>query len=204
MSLTRRRLWERCLETGALLGAASSLGAQALLGAEPVKPTPLNEMGPFYRKGIPAGGPMKPVDAKGFSLTVEGQVWNAKGDRVEGVTIEVWQADEKGIYDLEGHRYRAKLELGAKPDYRFDTIMPGHYPDRVAQHIHYYIKAPGHKPLVTQLYFATDPVFEGDPRKFFHKDPLVRNPDLIRPVTIVDEAAVARALVRFDLVLERL
>jgi protocatechuate 3,4-dioxygenase beta subunit len=100
-------------------------------------------MGPFYRKGIPAGGRRKPVDANGFSLSVEGNVWNAKGDRVEGVIIEVWQADEKGIYDLEGHHYRAKLDLGAKPVYHFDTIMPGHYPDRVDQHIHYSIKASG-------------------------------------------------------------
>jgi protocatechuate 3,4-dioxygenase beta subunit len=94
--------------------------------------------------------------------------------------------------------------LGNKGEYAFDSVMPGHYPDRVAQHIHYYIHAPGHKPLVTQLYFATDPVFEGDPQKNFRKDPLVRDPELIRPVAIVDENKVARAIVRFDLRLEKL
>lgn len=81
--------------------------------------------------------------------------------------------------------------------------MPGHYPDRIAQHIRYIIKAPGHKALVTQLYFNTDPCFEGDPGKYFAKDPLVRNPDLIRPVTLLDESKVARALVHFDICLER-
>ena len=38
-------------------------------------------------------------------------------------------------------------------DYAVDTNMPGHYPDRPAQHIHYLVTAPGCKPLVTQLYF---------------------------------------------------
>lgn len=114
MPLTRR-LWERCREAGALLGATTSSGAQAIFGAVTAKLTTLNEMDPVYRKGIPAGGLMKPIEAKGFSLSVEGGVWNAKGDRVEGVNIGVWQADEKGIYALEGHRYRAKLDLGPKP-----------------------------------------------------------------------------------------
>ena len=35
------------------------------------------------------------------------------------------------------------------------------------------VTAPGHKPLITQLYFATDPVFDGDPGRNFSKDPLV-------------------------------
>ncbi len=204
MKLSRRVLFERCVEKGALLGAFASIGAVEVLGAETAGATPRNEMGPFYRKGIPAGGPMIPAGGKGFGLEVGGRVTNTKGEKVEGVTIEVWQADELGIYDLEGARYRAKILLGEKADYRFDSVMPGHYPDRVAQHIHYYIHAPGHKSLVTQLYFATDPVFEGDPKKNFNKDPLVRNAELIRPVTIVDENKVARAVVRFDLCLEKL
>ena len=47
--------------------------------------------------------------------------------------------------------------------------MPGHYADRPAQHIHYLIAAPGHKTLITQAYFATDPFFEGNPEKNWKK-----------------------------------
>ena len=81
--------------------------------------------------------------------------------------------------------------------------MPGHYPDRVCQHIHYLATAPGHKTLVTQLYFATDPVFEGDPDKNFSKDPLVQSRELVRPVTIGGDPKAMYAAVAFELCLER-
>lgn len=123
------------------------------------------------------------------------------------MTLDIWQADEKGIYDLSGYKYRAKLALPSTAEYKVDSVMPGHYPDRVCQHVRYLIQAHGHKPLVTQLYLATDPVFEGNPAKNLSKDPLVRNPDLIRPVTLIDESKTARAqvmaVVNFDLVMER-
>ena len=84
--------------------------------------------------------------------------------------------------------------------------MPGHYPDhsRVCQHIHYLVTAPGHKTLVTELYFATDPAFEGDPQKNFSRDPVIRTPELIRPVLLAGEPEAIHAAVRFELCLERL
>jgi hypothetical protein len=66
------------------------------------------------------------------------------------------------------------------------------------------VTAPGHKTLVTQLYFATDPVFEGDPDKNFNRDPLIRSRELVRPVTLVGDPKVIHAAVKFELCLERL
>lgn len=86
---------------------------------------------------------------------------------------------------------------------QFDTIMPGHYPDRVCQHVHYLVTAPGHKPLITQLDFATDPVFEGDPDKNFSKDPLIESRELVRPITIAGDPKAMYAAVSFELCLER-
>jgi protocatechuate 3,4-dioxygenase beta subunit len=80
--------------------------------------------------------------------------------------------------------------------------MPGHYPERVCQHVHYLVTAPGHRPLVSQLYFATDPVFEGDPVKNFGRDPLITTAELVRPVMLAGDPADVRAVVTFDLVLE--
>ena len=80
--------------------------------------------------------------------------------------------------------------------------MPGHYPARVCQHIHYLVTAPGHKPLTTQLYFATDPVFEGDPDKNYKKDSLVTSRELVRPVTLVGDPKDIHAAVQFELALE--
>ena len=82
--------------------------------------------------------------------------------------------------------------------------MPGHYPQRVCQHIHYLASAEGHKPLTTQLYFATDPVFEGDPDKNFRRDPLIGSRDLVRPVSIGGDPKSILASVAFEIVLERL
>jgi catechol 1,2-dioxygenase len=82
--------------------------------------------------------------------------------------------------------------------------MPGHYPARVCQHIHYVVTAPGHRPLTTQLYFATDPAFEGDPTRNYQRDPLILSPEIIRPVTLTGDPREIVAAVSFEVVLERL
>ena len=107
-------------------------------------------------------------------------------------------------YDLDGYRYRASLSADLAGQYSFDSVMPGHYPARVCQHIHYVVTAPGHKPLITQLYFATDPVFEGDPDRNYSRDPLVMSRELVRPVTLSGDPKAIQANVTFELVLERL
>jgi hydroxyquinol 1,2-dioxygenase len=132
------------------------------------------------------------------------QVFGTRGNALAGASIEIWQADHHGLYDLDGYRYRAALKADAAGAYAFDSIMPGHYPARVCQHIHYVVTAPGHKPLITQLYFATDPVFDGDPDRNYSKDPLVLSRELVRPVTLAGDPKVMQAKVSFDLVLERL
>jgi protocatechuate 3,4-dioxygenase beta subunit len=106
-------------------------------------------------------------------VAVSGRIFNVRGEVAQGATIEIWQANHEGLYDLDNYRYRAALIADRKGKYAFDSVMPGHYLARVCQHIHYLITAPGHKALITQLYFATDPVLDGDPAKNFSKDPLV-------------------------------
>jgi protocatechuate 3,4-dioxygenase beta subunit len=112
----------------------------------------------------------------------------------------------RGYYDLEGYRYRGKANVDKSGTYRFESVIPGHYPDksRVCQHVHYLVQAPGYKPLVTQLYFATDPVFEGDPAKNYARDPLLQTPELIRPVMLTGEPNEVHAKVQFELCIERL
>ncbi len=137
-------------------------------------------------------------------LTVAGQVFNTRGDAIPGATLEIWQTNHVGLYDLDGYRYRAKLTTAAEGKYDFSSVIPGHYPARVCQHVHYLVTAPGHKPLTTQLYFATDPVFEGDPDKNYTRDRLISSRELVRPVTLVGDPKDIHAAVRFELVLEAL
>ena len=114
-----------------------------------------------------------------------------------------WHADHVGRYDTVGFKYRAGLLVQRqRASTAVDTIMPGHYDDRPAQHIHYLISAPGHKTLVTQIYFATDPFFEGDVDKNFRKRNIAESRELVLPVTL-HEKDTPRAAVSFDIVLER-
>lgn len=203
----RREFLEKCIVRGLLTGAAAS---HAQLFAfwqkaeeQARKPTPAEVLGPFYKKGAPNQSNMRVAGEPGFPLRVTGKIMNTRGEAIPGARIDVWHADYKGIYDVHGYRYRSKLAIDSGTDYTLDTNMPGHYPDRPAQHIHYLITAPGCKPLITQLYFATDPFFDGDPDKNFNKRGVVSNRETIRPVTLIDENTAPRSVVTFDLILEK-
>ncbi len=204
--LSRRELVERCLATGALkLAPALPLGFAAPLLADEVAhaPTPSNELGPFYKRRAPKTAVLAPEGAPGVPLTVEGVVLDTHGERLEGAVLELWHASGAGLYDNEGYLYRGVVEAGSKGAYEFRSVLPGHYVGRVCQHIHYRVTAPGHKPLVTQLYFATDPAFDGDPDRNFRKDPLITSRELVRPVSLAADGATVRAKVRFEITLER-
>jgi len=203
--LSRRELLERGLALGVVnLAAGLTPAAIAAARDEPAarRRTPETVLGPFYKKGAPETRALTPPGAPGMSLAVSGRVLSARGDALPEAVVEVWQADHRGRYDLEGYRYRARRTCGAEGNYAFESVMPGHYPDRVCQHVHYLVTAPGHLPLVTQLYFATDPVFDGDPDRNFARDPLITSRELVRPVLLAGDPDDVRALVTFELVLD--
>ena len=204
--LSRRDLLERCAVFGALVtlpvcdvAAVSAFWEQA----DVRKPTPPNALGPFYKRRAPDTRVLRTKGDAGMPLAISGRIIDTRGEAVTDATVEIWHTDHGGHYDLAGYRFRAKVPVDGKAGYQFDTIMPGHYPDRVCQHVHYLVTAPGHKPLITQLYFATDPVFEGDPDKNFSKDPLIQSRELVRPVTIAGDPKAMYAAVAFELCLER-
>jgi protocatechuate 3,4-dioxygenase beta subunit len=208
-SISRRDVLRTCTALGALTAAAPSPAraagrlAQAAAG-NVVRPTPASVLGPFYKRSSPKTSVLRLEGDPGLPLTVRGRVTDIRGGALAGTTIEVWHADHAGHYDITGYRFRATLTAGAEGDYAFESVMPGHYPDRVAQHVHYLVSAPGHRPLVTQLYFATDQAFEGDPVTNFRRDPLIPGMDVVRPVVLAGAPGSVRAAVVFDLCLERL
>jgi protocatechuate 3,4-dioxygenase beta subunit len=208
--ISRRESLLECAALGALrlapwLGLTEAVGALEAQERKAAKrETQWNEIGPFYKREAPNQAALRVPSDPGLPLAVSGVVFGAGGEALQGAKIEIWHADHHGLYDLDGYRFRAALLAGPKGLYHFDSVMPGHYPARVCQHIHYLVTAPGHKPLITQLYFATDPVFEGDPERNYSRDPLVLNRDLVRPVTLTGEPAQIEANVTFELVLERL
>jgi len=203
---TRREMLETAIVRGVLLAGVPASNGKLLAmwrqGSKPTKGTATNEVGPFFKKGAPSSPRLRQSGDTGLALHIAGKVINTRGEMVHGATVDIWHADDKGIYDVHGYRFRAKLAL-SENQYAVETVMPGHYPDRVCQHVHYMVQAPGHRTMVTQLYFATDPVFEGDPQKHWQNEPLLDNPELIRPVTLYENPGEVHAAVQFDIVLEK-
>jgi protocatechuate 3,4-dioxygenase beta subunit len=209
-----RRLSRRDL----LLGAAA-VGSQAvapsITSAESIaswedqerdarKPTAWDELGPFYKREAPQNLHLRAPSDPGLPLTVSGLVYDTRGSILPDAKIEIWHADHSGRYDLDGYRYRTTLVADNSGKYFFDSVMPGHYPARVCQHIPYLVTAAGRKQLITQLYFATDSVFEGDPDRNYSRDPVIQSRELVRPVLLTARAQETVAAVTFELVLERL
>lgn len=209
--LTRRDVLQKCVALGSIV-VASHFSSETFLAAfqerekHVRKPTPPNTLGPFYKRLTPLNSVLRLPGDPGMPLTLSGQVFDTSGNFVPGATIEIWQTNHLGYYDLDGYRYRGKAQIDESGAYRFESVIPGHYPDksRVCQHIHYVVTAPDHKTMVTQLYFATDPVFEGDPTKNYRRDPLIQTPELIRPVMLTGDPNEVHAKVQFELCLERL
>ncbi len=210
----RRQMLELCISRGFLAGSAAAVMSQRQLlsfwqtaEAQAHKPTSAEVLGPFFRKGAPDQRILRAPGDPGFPLKVSGRVLNTKGQLVEGAKVDLWHADHGGQYDTKGYQYRAKISPDPKGIYDVETVMPGHYADRPAQHIHYLIAAPGHKTLITQVYFATDPFFEGDPDKNWNKRRIAGNKELVLPVKLFEggstPAQPAHAEITFDIVLEK-
>jgi len=211
MELSRRDLLLKSLAIGVIKLSPGMIAASALesclraeSGARPATPT--DQLGPFYRRGTPKSGGnsanLRAAGDPGLPLAVAGAVYDTRGAVVPEAKIEVWQTNHHGKYDITGYRYRALLLTSTKGEYDFQSVMPGHYPARKCQHIHFLVQAEGHKPLVTQMYFASDPIFKGDPGKNMNDDcPSI---ELVRPILLSDQATTMGASATFELVMELL
>lgn len=127
-----------------VLAAALALGTAIPAGAQrECAPTKPDALGPFYT-------PNAPERAKtGAGLVVAGRVRSASGcGPIGGARIEWWSANPRGEYDDD---HRATQVTDAEGRYRYETDVPGRYPGR-PPHLHLRVSAPGHRPLVTQLY----------------------------------------------------
>ncbi|MBI1848178.1 MAG: hypothetical protein HY294_08680 [Candidatus Rokubacteria bacterium] len=67
---------------------------------------------------------------------------------IAGAKLEWWSVNVRGEYDTA---HRATQTTGADGAFRYETDQPKPYFNRPA-HVHVKISAPGHKPLITQIY----------------------------------------------------
>jgi len=152
-SLSRRELLLKCAAVGSLtvvpsLSFDEALWAWQQSDEKPLKPTPWNEIGPFYKREAPHSAQLSRPGDPGMPVKISGKVFDTRGDVLSGAKIEIWQASPQGVYDLDGYDYRTTLLADPQGRYDFASKLPGHYPGRVCQHIHYLVNAPGHKQVI--------------------------------------------------------
>jgi len=151
-----------------LLLAAVGLATAALPGLASARmATPQQMRGPFYPDPMPLDQDndltrlMDGDPSRGEITDLTGSVLGLDGAPIEDALVEIWQCDANGRYIHRrdaggrprdpGFQGYGKTRSGHNGGYRFRTIKPVPYPGR-APHIHVAVRAPGRKPLVTQLY----------------------------------------------------
>jgi catechol 1,2-dioxygenase len=118
-------------------------------------------------------------------LFFRGRVTSLDGTPLPDAVIDIWQTGPAGGYDIwdenqpDGNfRGRWRVEE-ADGSYEFETMLPkpytvptdgptGRYLEAMGQHpwrpahVHFKVDAPGHRRLVTQVFFPDDPYLEND------------------------------------------
>ncbi|MFI5013528.1 MAG: dioxygenase [Hyphomicrobiales bacterium] len=143
-------------------------------------------LGPFYQQNAPshALGDSIAKKADGPALVVYGRVTDRQGKPLPHASVQVWQTDAKGEYDLQKYHgeqmdMRGNFRCDAEGRFHFRTVKPlGYYIPLdgpvgalvLAQHrhgfrpahIHFLIGAPGYRELVTAIYLADDEHIDSD------------------------------------------
>ena len=159
----------------------------ALNQAKPAGATEATVFGPFHVDDapvVPQGADIA-VGAPGMPLFVEARVRSLAGGSIAGAEVDVWQADEEGLYDVQrpelgdARRARGVLRTDAEGVVRFRSIVPtaypvptdgpvgrmlvatGRHPWRPA-HVHFLIRAAGYQPLTTHIFREPDPYLDSD------------------------------------------
>jgi protocatechuate 3,4-dioxygenase beta subunit len=128
--------------------------------------TAANIEGPFYKAGAPHRAVLVDDKVRGERLVIAGSVLTPDCEPIAGAELDVWHADARGGYDLDGFYFRGVLVTDDRGRFELRTIVPGRYlnGDRYRPaHVHVKLRAAGHRTLTTQLYFAGDPYNDGDP-----------------------------------------
>jgi hydroxyquinol 1,2-dioxygenase len=145
-------------------------------------------LGPFYvgeHRVAPHGTDLA-AGAPGERVWVDAQVTDVAGAPIRGAEVDVWHADDAGLYDSQKPGYstdapslRARFITGDDGRFQLRTLVPCSYPvptdgpvgellaagNRHAMrpaHIHFLLRAPGFETVVTHLFVAGDEYLASD------------------------------------------
>lgn len=143
--------------------------------------------GPFHVPNAPQyeNGSDITNGASGQHCQVHGFVRGIDGEAIANATIDVWQADDEGHYDvqkegLDHAQARGVLHSRSDGSFDFKTIVAEAYPiptdGPVGQmlkatrrsawrpaHLHFMVQAPGYQTLITHVFRRGDKYLEADP-----------------------------------------
>lgn len=189
--------------------------------------TPRTIEGPLYVAGAPLSKGEARLDdgsEQGEVLFMDGQVRNADGSPIAGAIVDVWHANTLGGYSFfdpaqPKYNLRRRIETDAEGRYRFRTLLPSGYacpPDGPTQqlldqlgrhghrpaHIHFFVTAPGHRKLTTQINIDGDAYLHDD-FAFATRDGLIPEVRRVSDATAVREKGLNApyAEITFDFVL---
>ena len=143
-------------------------------------------LGPFHVSGappLPFGGDMK-RHYGGPVLLAEGVIRDAEGNPIGGAELDIWQTAPNGMYasqdeEQDTFSFHGLMTTGEDGKYAFTTVKPveytvpsdgpvgdilracGRHPWRPS-HLHYIVKAPRHRSLVTEIFPDDDPYLDQD------------------------------------------
>jgi hydroxyquinol 1,2-dioxygenase len=142
-------------------------------------------LGPFFTQDaplIPLGGDISGA-APGEPSFIEGSVRGVDGEPIAGARLQVWEADEEGLYDVQHSDGRIAARGFVVSDdegsFRFWALTPTPYPipsdgpvgrlleaagrsPMRAPHLHFLVEAPGYRRLITHIFVGGDPLLESD------------------------------------------
>jgi protocatechuate 3,4-dioxygenase beta subunit len=118
--------------------------------------TPAQTEGPYFTPESPEKQDFASDAPGGERMTLAGYVLSQGCQPVAKALIELWHANESGIYDNSGYKLRGHQFTDAQGRWWFETIVPGLYSGRT-RHFHLKIQRPGGNVLTTQLYFPGEP-----------------------------------------------
>ena len=164
-----------------------SMLVDAINSRRPVGASENTVLGPFHVGGTPEYpmGTNICLDGKGEDMVARGRVLDTDGNPLEGVKIDVWQANDEGFYDVQqkgiqpDFNLRGVFRTGADGTYWFKAVRPQHYsipddgpvgellyalgrhPYRPA-HLHYIISKDGYDEVTTHIFDPDDPYINND------------------------------------------
>jgi catechol 1,2-dioxygenase len=149
--------------------------------------TPRTIEGPLYVPGAPLETGFARLDDgtdEGEALIMHGVVRDADGRPIADAVVDVWHANTMGGYSgfdpsQTGYNNRRRIQTDGEGRYKFRSIVPAGYAvppggsterllDAVGRHgrrpahIHFFVSAPGHRHLTTQINIDGDPYLHDD------------------------------------------